>query len=278
MVMITGSDDVTAALGGPLVEVFGGMLLHANIIPGMRRIMPHRVSWVYSLIAGTSYTEPGVTPAADVTITFDKWSTLALECGQSRLYGGMHFAEAVNAGHELCTNFMTPVYDNALLLLAGDSSGALHAYNGQDIEVSPKDPSVPIPESTEWYPNWHTQNSHECLNDGNAPQYMEMGEYFEPSELACCETYFGWDVNRCMAGKAEVHTMGGNVEAGTQQWYIDWAERKVRFHVGVLYSLLLLCVYFAMPNRYLISPSLPSVCERLQRFIRYLLRGSPSLL
>lgn len=45
--------------------------------------------------AGTSKTEEGVTPANDITIEYNKWSDIAIDCGESRLYGGMHFDEAI---------------------------------------------------------------------------------------------------------------------------------------------------------------------------------------
>ena len=52
--------------------------------------------------AGTSKTEPGVAPKYDVDLVYTKWSDIQSACGQSRLYGGMHFSKAVPAGEDLC--------------------------------------------------------------------------------------------------------------------------------------------------------------------------------
>jgi hypothetical protein len=54
---------------------------------------------------GASVVEPGVTPHEDTTLTFETWSDLENQCRESRLWGGVHFREAVVAasklGHEV---------------------------------------------------------------------------------------------------------------------------------------------------------------------------------
>ena len=45
--------------------------------------------------AGSSKTEPGITPANNITFVFNKWSEVQDACGQSRLHGGMHFTRGV---------------------------------------------------------------------------------------------------------------------------------------------------------------------------------------
>ena len=87
--------------------------------------------------AGSSKKEPGVTPSVDITIEYKKWSEIAEACGESRLYGGMHFGNSVSAANEMCSNFINPVVDNSKKLKAGDASGAL-ADKTQAIEVTPK--------------------------------------------------------------------------------------------------------------------------------------------
>eukprot|EP00536_Pseudo-nitzschia_multiseries_P018310 jgi/Psemu1/70504/estExt_Genemark1.C_23710002 len=89
-------------------------------------------------VAGSSKTEPGVTPAMDITVTYTKWSEIAKDCGLSRLYGGMHFKDSITAGNELCSGFVGPVVNNAELLLAGNSRGAFfERKNKSGINVSP---------------------------------------------------------------------------------------------------------------------------------------------
>lgn len=51
--------------------------------------------------AGSSVIEPGITPATDLVLHFDTWSDLATACGNSRVWGGVHFEPSVTAGAEL---------------------------------------------------------------------------------------------------------------------------------------------------------------------------------
>jgi hypothetical protein len=46
-----------------------------------------------TLPAGSSRVEPGVTPAADVTLSWATFSEAADEAGMSRRYGGIHFEQ-----------------------------------------------------------------------------------------------------------------------------------------------------------------------------------------
>jgi uncharacterized protein DUF6851/vanadium-dependent haloperoxidase-like protein len=51
---------------------------------------------------GSSRVEPGITPAQNIVL--GPWETLTeweQECGLSRLWGGVHFMAAINAGHEI---------------------------------------------------------------------------------------------------------------------------------------------------------------------------------
>lgn len=53
--------------------------------------------------AGSSLVEPGVTPAEDILLgPWPTWTAFEEECGQSRLWGGVHFQASVDAGQELC--------------------------------------------------------------------------------------------------------------------------------------------------------------------------------
>ena len=55
-----------------------------------------------TFIAGSSKTEPGITPAQDLDIVVNGMNELRLQCGESRLDGGMHFAESVQNSYTLC--------------------------------------------------------------------------------------------------------------------------------------------------------------------------------
>ena len=85
------------------------------------------------LPAGSSKIEPGVTPANDIDFVYNKWSEVKDICGQSRLYGGMHFAAAVPAGEQLCSGMSMHVVDRASLLRDGDADGAMMDFDDASI-------------------------------------------------------------------------------------------------------------------------------------------------
>lgn len=86
--------------------------------------------------AGSSRSEPGVTPSSDLLFEWNSWSEVAAECGNSRLYGGMHFAGSVPAGNDLCTGTVAPnVVSKANKLKAGDASGKFADFNDREIRV-----------------------------------------------------------------------------------------------------------------------------------------------
>ena len=69
--------------------------------------------------AGSSRTEPGVTPARDITKVLQGMQELRNICGESRLDGGMHFAKSVMASYELCNGVGTAAADYAYALSGG---------------------------------------------------------------------------------------------------------------------------------------------------------------
>lgn len=77
-------------------------------------------STVVKFRKGTSVVEPGVTPVTDLTWTARTLSELEDMCGESRLWGGMHFPGAVPAGKQLCAGLGEMAYRRTAFLLAGD--------------------------------------------------------------------------------------------------------------------------------------------------------------
>ena len=77
------------------------------------------LDWSVSYPAGTSRIEPGVTPARDMTLTFETWTDFASDCGQSRHWGGVHFTAAVEASAAYCSVFGDMAYDYYLSLMDG---------------------------------------------------------------------------------------------------------------------------------------------------------------
>ena len=69
--------------------------------------------------AGSSRTEPGVTPAKDITKVLHGMQELRDICGQSRLDGGMHFTQAVTASYELCNGVGNAAADYVYSLSSG---------------------------------------------------------------------------------------------------------------------------------------------------------------
>jgi hypothetical protein len=96
------------------------------------------IAVVQEIPAGSSKLEPGLTPAADFTLSFTKWSEIQELCGVSREYGGMHFSEAVPAGEQLCGGVGGLIVSRANLLKDGDASGAMGDINDVAIHVQTK--------------------------------------------------------------------------------------------------------------------------------------------
>lgn len=46
--------------------------------------------------------QPGVVPAEPVTVSFDSMTELRDVCGESRLWGGMHYTASVANSYDLC--------------------------------------------------------------------------------------------------------------------------------------------------------------------------------
>lgn len=70
--------------------------------------------------AGSSMVEPGVTPATDLTLSWDSWSDYAEDCRLSRFRGGVHFLPATEVPLEYCNEVARRSYDLVQRHLAGD--------------------------------------------------------------------------------------------------------------------------------------------------------------
>ena len=70
--------------------------------------------------AGSSSIEPGRTPSEDLYVTLDNVRELAEVCGNSRLWGGMHFTAAVPGSYDLCDGIGTDAYYFMANLLEGN--------------------------------------------------------------------------------------------------------------------------------------------------------------
>jgi hypothetical protein len=59
------------------------------------------LGWTIPNPAGSSLVEPGVTPAAPLDLTFNTWTEFETDCGQSRIWAGVHFPDSVPAGADI---------------------------------------------------------------------------------------------------------------------------------------------------------------------------------
>lgn len=60
------------------------------------------LGWTVPYAAGSSYIEPGVVPKSATQLSFPTWSKFENDCGQSRLWAGVHFQPAVDASKAMC--------------------------------------------------------------------------------------------------------------------------------------------------------------------------------
>jgi hypothetical protein len=70
------------------------------------------LGWSVPALQGSSLVEPGVTPAADIVLgPWATWTDFETECGLSRNWGGVHFLQAIQEGHNLCKPIGDLAYD-----------------------------------------------------------------------------------------------------------------------------------------------------------------------
>ncbi len=77
------------------------------------------LNWSVAYPAGTSRVEPGVTPAEDLSLSFATWTDFARDCGQARVWAGVHFPAAVEASADICGGFGDLAYEYFEMLMDG---------------------------------------------------------------------------------------------------------------------------------------------------------------
>ena len=68
---------------------------------------------------GSSKTEPGITPATNTTLSWKTWTEFSQDCGQSRVWAGVHFQAAVDVSNKLCSVFGDTAFEYINELIAG---------------------------------------------------------------------------------------------------------------------------------------------------------------
>ncbi len=77
------------------------------------------LNWTVAFPAGSSRIEKGVTPAEDMSLSFSTWTDFARDCGQARVWAGVHFPAAVEASADICGGFGDLAYEYLETLLDG---------------------------------------------------------------------------------------------------------------------------------------------------------------
>lgn len=78
------------------------------------------LGWSFPVPAGSSVIEPGFTPQADLTLSWDTWSDFEDECGMSRFWAGVHFPAAIPAGQAIGTEIGTRAYYYIMSYIEGN--------------------------------------------------------------------------------------------------------------------------------------------------------------
>jgi len=81
-------------LAGPNIFVSGGSIAVPIATDQTGREAP--------FLQGSSKTEPGLTPASNLTLVAETMTVFRDQCGESRLDGGMHFSKSVPDAYALC--------------------------------------------------------------------------------------------------------------------------------------------------------------------------------
>ena len=92
------------------------------------------LNWSVAYPAGASRVEPGFSPAEDMTLNFATWTDFARDCGQSRVWAGVHFSAAVEASADICGGFGDLAYEYFQTLLDGS---APERQDARALEVDP---------------------------------------------------------------------------------------------------------------------------------------------
>ena len=126
------------------------------------------LNWSVTYPAGSSRIEPGITPSTDIELHFPTWTDFANNCGQSRVWGGVHFQAAVDASAAICSDFGDMAYDYFNTMMDGGAelrppSQALspdpwRVAISESAPVNPPPASSPISSSCEDIARLHRRN------------------------------------------------------------------------------------------------------------------------
>jgi hypothetical protein len=93
---------------------------HAHAQASRLYLGDDNLGWTIPTPAGSSVVEPGITPAVVIDLHFDTWTDFATVCGQSRVWGGVHFQDAVDISAPLGTQIGTIAHEFVQAHIDGD--------------------------------------------------------------------------------------------------------------------------------------------------------------
>jgi len=79
----------------------------------------NNLGWTVDFEPGSSFVEPGITPAAKMSYTFETWDDFAEKCGLTRLWSGVHFEASVKNIKDPCTTIGLEAKKYVDLLISG---------------------------------------------------------------------------------------------------------------------------------------------------------------
>ena len=94
-------------LGGD--EIPDVTMPNGDVVPGFVGVLP----------AGSSIHEPGITPANDVTVSYDTWTEYEQDCAESRIWAGLHFRAAVEESLSMCSDIGDSAYEYFMTQMDG---------------------------------------------------------------------------------------------------------------------------------------------------------------
>jgi hypothetical protein len=78
------------------------------------------LDWTYRYAAGSTLTEPGITPANDVELHYPTWTDFQKDCAMSRVWNGVHFKTTVERSLEWGAQFGDLAYEFVQRHINGD--------------------------------------------------------------------------------------------------------------------------------------------------------------
>lgn len=80
------------------------------------------LGWKVPAMKGSSVVEPGHTPAVDMVLEFDTWTDFEIQCGLSRVWGGVHFYPSLESGRDIGHDIAHQTYRFMRAHLAGKAT------------------------------------------------------------------------------------------------------------------------------------------------------------